>query len=211
MPAAKVQRVVQQPLVVGAHIQRDRDHPARIDARRGGVDGQLADRDLDTADTPVADAQDLLGVAAHDQVDIPGSQPQRAERLFHVIRPVDGQVDAPRSAVLVRVAFDGIADHRIVDDGKQLGQVIEQYLEVQHLVAVVQLLHVDVLRQVAALDLQLPVGTLSLLVQRQHRGRQAPGQAQDLAFGRGERHSAVAERSLRAAGMARVGVLLSVT
>jgi hypothetical protein len=40
------------------------------------------------------------------------------------------------------------------------------------------LFRVDVLRQVAALGLQLPVGTLSLLVQRLDRGRQAPGQAQ---------------------------------
>ena len=44
---------------------------------RGRVDGQLADRDLDAAHPPVADAKDLLGVGAHDQVDVIGAQVER--------------------------------------------------------------------------------------------------------------------------------------
>jgi hypothetical protein len=38
-------------------------------------------------DRVLADAQDLLGVAAHDQVDVPGRQLQRGERV-DVLREV---------------------------------------------------------------------------------------------------------------------------
>ena len=76
VPVAQVQRVVQQPLVVGAHVQGHRDHPARVDPGRSGIDRQLAHRDRDAAHAPVADAENLLGVGAHDQVHVAGSQAQ---------------------------------------------------------------------------------------------------------------------------------------
>jgi hypothetical protein len=58
-----------------------------------GVDRQLADGDLDTADTPIADAQDLLGVAAHDEIDIIGTQAQCAEGLRDLVGTIDGSMD----------------------------------------------------------------------------------------------------------------------
>ena len=70
MPVADVHRIVQQALPIGADIEHHRDHARRVDAARRRVDGQLADRDLDAADPPVADSQDLLGVGRKDQVDI---------------------------------------------------------------------------------------------------------------------------------------------
>ena len=117
VPVAEVQRIVQQRLVVGAHVQGYRDHAPGVDAGRGGVDGQLADRDLDAAHTPVADAQDLLGVAADDQVNVVRAESQRGERRGDVVRRVDGQEDAPRAAVLVRVLLDRVADRGVVHDG----------------------------------------------------------------------------------------------
>ena len=75
--------------------------------------------------------------------------------------------------------------------------MVLQHLVVQHLVAVVQLFQVDVLGQVAALRLQLPVGTLGLLLQRENRGRKAPGQAQSLAFRLRERYAAVTKRVIQ--------------
>src|SRR5690349_2002245 len=65
---------------------------------------------------------------------------------------------------------------------------------VQGLVVVVQVLKIHVLGQVAALLLQLTVGPVRLLLQRQHRGRQAPGQTKGLPFRRAERHPAVEHR-----------------
>ena len=102
----------------------------------------------DAVDAPVADAEDLLGVGAHHQVHVVGPEPQRVERLLDVVRPVDGQVDPARAAVLVGVLLDRLADRRVVDDRQHLGEVVPQHLVVQHLVAVVQLLHVHVLGQI---------------------------------------------------------------
>ncbi len=194
MPVAQVQRVVQQPLVVGAHIQGYRDHPARVDPGRGRVHGQLADRYLDAAYPPVADAQDLLGVGTHDQVHVAGAQLQGGEGLLDVVGPVDGQVDPPRPTVLVGVPLDRVADRGVIHDRQQLGQVIGQHLVVQHLVAVVQLLQVHVLGQVGRLPPQLLIDAPRLLLQGQHRRRQPPGQAEGLPFLLGERHPAVDER-----------------
>jgi hypothetical protein len=56
-----------------------------------------------------------------------------------------------------------VADRRAVHDGQKLGQVIGQHRVVEHLVAVVQLLHVDVLGQVTGMCPQLLVGPLGLL------------------------------------------------
>src|SRR6185437_5641425 len=46
--------------------------------------------------------------------------------------------------------------------------------------------------------LQLTVGPVRLLLQRQHRGRQAPGQTKGLPFRRAERHPAVEHRIVQA-------------
>ena len=62
VPHAEVHVVVEQTEVVGAHVQDHRDNAVGVDARGGGVDGQLADGDLDAAHALVADAQDALGV-----------------------------------------------------------------------------------------------------------------------------------------------------
>jgi hypothetical protein len=56
-------------------------------------------------------------------------------------------------AVFVGVLLDSVADSGVVDDRQQLGEVVGQYPVVQGLVAVVQLLEVDVLGQVAGLPL----------------------------------------------------------
>ena len=56
---AYIERVLEQLLVIGADVQRHRNGAARVDAAAGGVQSQLADRDLNAAHPPVADAQRL--------------------------------------------------------------------------------------------------------------------------------------------------------
>ena len=197
MPVAQVQRVVQQSLVVGADIQGHRDDPARVDARRGSVDGQLADRDLDAPHAPVTDAEDLLGIAAHDQVDVVRPELQRGERVLDVVRLVDRQEDAPGAPVFVGVPLDRVADRRVVDNWQQLRQMLGQHPVVQGLVAVVQLFQVDILGQVTGLPLQLLVDAQRLLLQRQHRRRQPPGQPEGRPLGAAEGRSAIADRILQ--------------
>ena len=59
---SQVARVVEQLFAVGADVQTHSHHPARVDARCDGVDRELADGDVDPADTPVADPKDRLCV-----------------------------------------------------------------------------------------------------------------------------------------------------
>src|ERR1043166_2719843 len=70
--------ILQKTCPVGADIEHDRDHPCGIHAAGGGVDCQLADGYLDTADSPVADSQHLLGIRGTDQVDIARADAERA-------------------------------------------------------------------------------------------------------------------------------------
>ena len=174
----EVERVVEQLLPVGADVEHDRERARRVDPRRRRVDVELALRDLDATDAPVADPEDPLGVGRDDEVDVVGSQTGRAQRALDAGGVLDGEVDPARSAVLVAVALDRLADGRGVDDGQHLGQVVAEQLEEQHLVAVVQRREEHVLGQVARLLEVLPVGAVGLLVDRQHPRRQQTHQPQ---------------------------------
>ncbi len=60
--------------------------------------------------------------------------------------------------------------------------MIGEHAVIEHLVPVVQLLHVHVLRKVIALPEHLLVGALGLLIKRQHGRRQTPGKPKSVAF-----------------------------
>jgi hypothetical protein len=124
-----------------------------VDARGGGVDRQLADRELHAADAPVADAEELLRIGGHEQVDVVGAEAERLERGADVLGAVDGQVDPARPPVFVAVALDRLAHGRVVHDRQQLGEMVAEQPEVEDLIAVVELLQVHVLRQVVRLGL----------------------------------------------------------
>ena len=79
VPVAQVHLVVEQAQVVGAHVQHDGDHPAGMQPGCGGVDGQLADGNIDAADSLVTDAEDALRVGRHQQVDVLGAEPVVAQ------------------------------------------------------------------------------------------------------------------------------------
>jgi hypothetical protein len=72
--------------------------------------------------------------------------------------------------------------------------VVKEHLEVQHLVAVVQLLHVHVLRQVTVLRLELLIGAFRLLIEAENARRKPAGQAQRTVLRFGECHPVVTER-----------------
>ena len=191
LTAADVQLLVEQGLVVRADIEHHRDDPSRVDAAGGGVDGELADGDLDSSDTPVADAQDAFGVGHHHQVDLVGREAVVPQRDLDVLRGVDGQVDTARTSVLVAEAADRLADRGRVDDRQHLLQVVCKQPEEQHLVAVPEQLEIDVLGQVRGLRLVLGVHPLELVLDRRHSPRQQPGQPQGGALLVRERGAAV--------------------
>ncbi len=194
VPYAEVQRIVEQRLVVRTDVQDHRQAARGIDARGRRVHGQFAHRDLDSVHAPVADAEDLLGVGDDDQVHLVRREIQFLEGAAQVLGPVDGEEDAARAPVLMAVRLDRLAHGRVVDDRQQLGEVIGEQPVVKDLVAVVQLLQMNVRGQIVGLAAQLLVRAPRLLVQREHRVGQSADEAEAVAFGGGEGGSAVGQR-----------------
>ena len=182
MAVAQVGGVVEEELVVGAAVQVDGDGPLGVDAGGRRVDGELAHRDVRAVDPPVPDAQDLLGVGDHEQVDVVGAQAELLEGGAHVLDTVDRQVDGPGAPVVPAPLPNGLPHGGVVDDREQLGQVVGQETVVEHLVAVVELVEEDVLVQVGGKGAQLGVGAGGLLVQGLHGRGEAADQAQATAL-----------------------------
>ena len=136
---AEVARVVEQLFAVGADVETDRQHAARVDAGGDGVDGELADRDVDSPDTPVADAEDGFGVGRDDQVDVVRSESGGLQGLVDAVRVIDVQEDATRSPEQVAELLDRGPDRRRVDDREHRVHVLADESVEEHLVAVVQL------------------------------------------------------------------------
>jgi hypothetical protein len=99
-------------------------------------------------DDRTGDAQDRLGVGSHDQIDIVGAQAEGLEGVgISSGRSIDRY--SPRCPpVFVRKALDRLTDRRCVHHRHQFGQVLCQYLEVQHLVAMVKLIEQEVTAQI---------------------------------------------------------------
>jgi hypothetical protein len=72
----------------------------------------------------------------------------------------------------VAVLLDRLADDRVVHNGQHLGQVVDQQLVIQRLVAVPQRLQECVLRERRRLADELPVRAHCLLLQRLRCRRQ---------------------------------------
>ena len=136
MAVPQVERIAQQCFVVGAGIQRHRDHPAGVDTGRGGVRGQRGHGDAETAATEITDARDLLGVAAHDDVDIILGQSEGGKGLLDVAGPVDRQVNPARVGVVVLA--DSIVSGAAINERQQFSQVIREHLEIERRVAVMK-------------------------------------------------------------------------
>jgi hypothetical protein len=194
VPVARVHLLGQQGRVVGARVQHDRDDPARVQARRGDVDGKLAHGDLDTADSPVADAEDALGVGGDDQVHVLRPQTVVAERGLDLAWVIHRHEHAAGTAELVAVPLDRRPDRGGVDDRQHLGDVLGQQPVEQHLVAVSQAGQVQVLGQVIGLALVLPVDPVQLSLDGGHALGQQAGQPERLPLGEGERGAPVQQR-----------------
>ena len=63
---AQVQGIVEKVLVIGAHVQGDRQALGGMDAGAGGVQGQFAHRDAHARGPQVAQSENALAVGNHD-------------------------------------------------------------------------------------------------------------------------------------------------
>jgi hypothetical protein len=122
MPPAKVHGVGQEPGVVGADVQKDRQSARRIDTTQRRVQRQLADRDAHATDALVTQAQNPLPVGDDDDVNLPPGPV--TQDLPDAVTIGIGDEKATRTAVDLAEALAGQPDRRGVEDRQHLLDVI---------------------------------------------------------------------------------------
>ncbi len=195
---AHVEGVVQQLLVVGAHIQHHRQAVGGRDAATGGVKRQLADGNAHAADALVTQTQNPLTVGDHDHLDV-----LLGGVLQHVIDPLlvrIGDEEATGAAIDVGELLARLAHRRGVDDGQHLGQVVVQQPIEQCLVGVLDVAQIDVLVHVVAKRHKLAIGTLGLLLDGLDILGQQPLEVEVAALFAGEGAPLVEQRGLQQSG-----------
>ena len=179
-------------LPVGADVEGDGQGPGRIDARRGGVQGELADGDGHAARALVAEAQDALVVGDHDQADrLVG---RRAQDLVDAADVVGRDPDAARTPQDVAELLAGAADGRRVDDRQELLEVLGQDAVEERLVAVLQGRQADVALEVVRLAADVLELEGDLLLDGRDARRHEPAQAERVALVVGEGGALVEQR-----------------
>ena len=189
---ARVERVLEERLVVGAEVEHHRQRVLRGHARARRVEGELADGDAHAADAEVAEAQDALAVGDDDEPHVllrpvPQHVLDAALALEAHVEALGAAHDVPE--LLARLAHGGGVDERHV-----LGRVARQQLVVEALVAVLELREEDVLVERRGLLRQLDALALKLRLLVLHAVRQQADQAEALALVLAERGSLVEAR-----------------
>jgi hypothetical protein len=175
---AEIQHVVPQLLVVGPDVERHRQAGFRIDARSGGVDRQLSDRDTHAVGAQVAEAEDSLSVGDDDDADV-------------LLRPV-AQDPADLSAIRrgdeealgvsrdVRELPAGLANRRRVDERQDPLDVFDHGLIEEPLVSLLQRRELHVSIDVPGQPIEVRHHPLHHLTRRRHLVRQQPPEAETL-------------------------------
>jgi len=178
---ARVERVVEQAVAVGAHIQHHRQHPLGVQPGAEGVHGELALADVDAAHALIADAQNPLRIGDQHQIDAALDVGLQHPVQSAPLRGADEQAFDRRAIgaaeALDRLAHGGRVHHR--QYGLQVGG---QEAMKQHQVAAPQVVHkTELLQGATEADEVLPAA-LHLQVQSFHLFGQQTLQPQCLAF-----------------------------
>ena len=112
---AEVERIRQQRIVVGSHVEHHRQGPSRIEAAAGGVQRELADRDPHPTDAEVTEAEHSFSVGHHDDVDLEVTD-RVVEQFFHPVTLRPRQEETALAAIDPRPLLARQADGRGVDD-----------------------------------------------------------------------------------------------
>jgi len=187
-----VQRVLQQGFIVRADVQHHRQALARVQAGAGRVQRQLADRDAHAVRAEVAEPENAFAVGDDDHRRL------AVRPVAHHVRDAAtvgcGNEESTGSPVNVPELLAGGADRRRVDDRHHLVRVLGDDAEEQSLVAVLQRLEEDVLREwiLQVAEILQYASDLDLL--RANVRRQEPAQAERFAFRLRERGALVQRR-----------------
>ena len=204
---AHVCRIGEKILVVRADIQRDGQGMGGVDARAGGVEGELADGDAHAARALIAQTEDPLVVRGDNQADVVdahaargGFGPGVAEQIRDAVLVGGGDPQAPRSPHDVAEGLAGAADRRRVDNRQEFFEVLDQDPIEERLVAVLQRREPDEALEIVALSPDVLELEADLLVDRGHPRWQQAAQAENVPFGLVEAGVLVQERLLEKLG-----------
>ena len=159
MPVPDVHRIAEQAFPIGADVQHHRNHAVRVNTPGCGVYGQLADRNFNTAYSPVTDSENLLGISGENQIDSVRAGAEVDERLFNGFRIIDRKIDTTRSPALVVVLLHCEAHCQVVDDGDHLPQMLGKEAKEKNVITVVQRREINVPAQCIGQPLVLNVGS----------------------------------------------------
>ena len=192
LPQAEVEGVVEQRLVVGTDVEHHRQAAARVQSGAGRIKGELADRDAHAVGAQVAEAEDALAVGDDDH------RRFAMRPVAHDLRdaaPVGGRHEqTARPAVDVAELLAGEADRRRVDDRHHLVRVLHDQPVEERLVAVLQCLDQDVLRERRLQAMEVLQHTRDLVFLRADVRRQQSAQSERVALRAGERRALVQRR-----------------
>jgi hypothetical protein len=162
--------VAQAVDVVRPDVEHDRQGPLGPNAADEGVEGELADRDPETADPLVPDPEDPFAVRDDDGVHLPVRSvlEERRDRLAQRI----GDEQSARPSVDVAELLASLSDDRRVDDRHHLLHVVDEETVEQYLVGVLERPQVDVPLEIVGLPAVRLVGPDGLLVKRLDLRRQ---------------------------------------
>jgi hypothetical protein len=179
----EIQLVFEQGLVVGADVQADGQRLPGRDARSGGVQRELADRNAHAPGALITEAQDALVVGDDDEAYVAeGCAREDLPDPSTVLRRDPQPSRAPEDVAEVLACA---ADGRGVDDGQELLDVIDDGPVEQDLVAVLERGQPDEPLEGIALPLDVGVNPPLLLLQGAHRGgKQALEAQRDPLLGR---------------------------
>ena len=153
-----------------------------MDARGGGIEGKLADRNSHAAGALVAQAEDPLVVGDDDQADVGLGALRSTEGMSSTSSGRDPETSWIADDMAVELA--GLADRRGVDDRQEFAEVLDQHPVEECFVAVLQCGQPDVFFEVVGLGLDVLEFECHLLLDGKAGVGQETAQAKAVALGR---------------------------
>ena len=177
---ADIDGVVEQGLVIGAHVEQDGQAVLRGNAAESGIESHFADRNANAAGALIAEAEDALAVADHDAAHIVIARV--GEHLLHAMLVGIADKEATGPAPDFAEALAAFAHRGGVDDGQQFLNIVRNEGVEEGLVVVLQIAHVAVLAERGGAAVKDPLAAFALVFESPDVGREQAMECEGIAL-----------------------------